>query len=239
MKGVRTLDVQIIELADDIAYAVHDLDDALALGLFNIDDLLYEYDKDTENPECYQQLSKIVAEARQYALTSNSYGIQEEYSKVFRCKLISLLTDIFIHDITLNVVSEKAAKTHGTQDSVMELALNKYDVLCHSLKDRIFSGVIRTPEVTLYELKGEAIIKSLFYLFAIDKRNDNCRLLPMEYRPKEAVKGDSNDVERYETERRKNSIDYIAGMMDQFAIKEYEKYFSINFESISLKEIQK
>ena len=27
-------------------------------------------------------------------------------------------------------------------------------------------------------------------------------------------------------------------MIDQFAIKEYEKYFSINFESISLKEIQ-
>ena len=34
------------------------------------------------------------------------------------------------------------------------------------------------------------------------------------------------------------NIYYIAGMMDQFAIKEYEKYFSMNFESISLKEIQ-
>lgn len=46
LESVRTLDVQIIELADDIAYAVHDLEDALSLGLFTIDDILYEYSKE-------------------------------------------------------------------------------------------------------------------------------------------------------------------------------------------------
>lgn len=42
LANVRTLDVQIIELADDIAYAVHDLEDALSQGYFTIDELLYE-----------------------------------------------------------------------------------------------------------------------------------------------------------------------------------------------------
>lgn len=236
LEKVRTLDVQIIELADDIAYAVHDLDDALALNLFNIDDLLYEYYKDNE--KCYRQLNDIVEEAKKYALKSNSYGIQEEYAKVFRCKLVSLLTDKFIHDITLKEVSHKDAKTHGTENGVLELSLNEFDELCHSLKDKIFAGVMRSPKVTLYELKGEAIIKSLFYLFAIDQRNSNCRLLPMEYRPKEANKKSAEDGLRYNKERIKNSIDYISGMMDTYAIKEYEKYFSVDFDSISLKNIQ-
>ena len=39
--NTRTLDVQIIELADDIAYAVHDLEDGLAQGVFNIDELIF------------------------------------------------------------------------------------------------------------------------------------------------------------------------------------------------------
>ena len=31
-----------------------------------------------------------------------------------------------------------------------------------------------------------------------------------------------------------NSIDYIAGMMDNFAISEYERLFSIDFDNIDL-----
>lgn len=239
LANCRTLDVQIIELADDIAYAVHDLDDALSLNLFNIDDLLYEYAKDPKYPHCYKQLKIFVEGARQYAFNSNTYGIQEEYDKVFRCKLVSLLTDNFIHDITIKSVKDKDAHTHGTPNHVQELQLDQLDDLCHTLKDKIFAGVMRSPEVTLYELKGEAIIKSLFFLFAIDSRNENCRLLPMEYRPKEVEKDNQEDKIRYNRERILNSIDYIAGMMDTYAIKEYEKYFSTNFDSISLKEIEK
>ena len=38
----RTLDVQIIEIADDIAYAVHDLEDGLSQGMFTLDELCHE-----------------------------------------------------------------------------------------------------------------------------------------------------------------------------------------------------
>ncbi|GGB57976.1 hypothetical protein GCM10011409_39340 [Lentibacillus populi] len=36
----RTVDVQIVDLADEIAYAAHDLEDALSLKLFNIDEYM-------------------------------------------------------------------------------------------------------------------------------------------------------------------------------------------------------
>lgn len=237
LKNLRTLDVQIIELADDIAYAVHDLEDALSLDLFTIDDILFEYSKN--NNEDYRLFLDIVDEAKQYALESNSYETQEEYSKVFRCKLTSLLTDKFVNDITLSKVSEEDANKNGVSQENLELSLDKYKSLCHSLKSTIFNGVMRSPEVAFYELKGEAIIKALFYLFAMDERNANCILLPMEYRPKTATKGNNEDELRYKKERILNSIDYIAGMMDTFAIQEFERYFAIPFESISLEEVKR
>src|SRR5699024_2323654 len=45
----RTVDVQIVDLADEIAYAAHDLEDALSLKLFNIDEFIFEFKKDEHN----------------------------------------------------------------------------------------------------------------------------------------------------------------------------------------------
>lgn len=136
------------------------------------------------------------------------------------------------------MVSDKEATKNGVDPGVFELSLNKYDKLCHSLKHTIFNGVMRSSDVSVYELRGEVIIKSLFYLYAIDERNSKCQLLPMEYRPKPALEKDDEDKLRYQRERIQNSIDYIAGMMDTYAIKEYQEFFSVSFNSISLDQVK-
>ena len=88
---IRTLDVQIIDLADEIAYAVHDLEDALALRYFTIDELLYEIKKEDE--DSYQLLNDIVVDVKKYANKASSYHTIQEYSQVFRKKLTSCLTN--------------------------------------------------------------------------------------------------------------------------------------------------
>ena len=40
---IRTLDVQIVDLADEIAYAAHDLEDGLRVKAFIIDEILHDY----------------------------------------------------------------------------------------------------------------------------------------------------------------------------------------------------
>ena len=40
--GEHTLDVQIIEIADNVAYAVHDLEDGLSQRMFTIDEIIHE-----------------------------------------------------------------------------------------------------------------------------------------------------------------------------------------------------
>ena len=46
---LRTLDVQIVDLADEIAYAAHDLEDGLRLGSFTLDDIYHDFCKNDKD----------------------------------------------------------------------------------------------------------------------------------------------------------------------------------------------
>ena len=225
----RSLDVQIIELADDIAYAVHDLEDALANRFFNIDELIYELNQKKENnndftqdeiSESFDLFDDVIKEAKRRADASNSFSTIQEYSQVFRKKLVSSLTNYFVNDITMKEVSEKDADEHGT-DRNLELCLGKLKPLCSILKKAIFDCVTRDEDITLYEKRGEIVIKSLFKVLTDKSININGKLLPPDYRnpnnPDDNIQG---------------SIDYIAGMMDTFAIQKYEELFNKRFNEI-------
>lgn len=216
----RTIDVQIIEIADDIAYAVHDLEDALSLGRFNIDELLYEI---RDYPTAHAQFESIVNSARKYAYDSKIYGTIQEYSQVFRKRLTSVLTNAFINDVTLKEVDdEKVAKERGIMLGQEELSLNEYDELVTALRKRIFKCITRNPELILYEKRGAVVINRLYELYSDSKRNKEGKLLPPDFRP-------SNERSLSQC-----AIDYIAGMMDTFAIKTYEELFNEKFNDIEV-----
>lgn len=219
----RTLDVQIIELADDIAYSVHDLEDALAFRYFSIDELLYMIK--IEDAESYNKLYKLVMQARAYAFGTESFKTIQEYSQVFRKRLTSRLTELFINDVTLSEVDNATADEHGTDHGVMELQLNEFKTLCKLLSKIIFKCVTRDSNVSLYEKKGEIVLKSLYQIFSDPDINERGKLLPPDYRPRPA--------DNYTQEM--GSIDYLAGMMDTYAISQYEELCGSSFSKISLK----
>ena len=240
LQGVRTLDVQIIEIADDIAYAVHDLEDGLALRKFNVDEMLYllkaeenkekEGEKEGEKEAPSEQFEKIVKEAKEYAEKKNNTNIQE-YSKIFRTKLTSLLVDKFVHDITLEKVSDDEAKKRGIEKGKKELSLKEYKNLLKALKSNIFTCATRDTSIQEYEIKGELIIKTLFNIYSNPKSNPNAMLLPPDYRP-------DKDEPNFEKMLKENSINYIAGMMDTFAISKFEDYTGIAIDKINLDSIE-
>lgn len=221
LQNRRTLDVQIIELADDIAYSVHDLEDGLAFRYFSIDELLYAIKKDDE--QSYNKLKEIVDNAKKYALDSSSYGTIQEYSQVFRKRLVSDLTYKFVNDIVLNEVSEEDSRIHGTDSGQMELQLNEYKYLCKYLKETIYKCSTRDTNIAMYEAKGEVILKSLYSVLSDEKINKNGYLLPPDYRSK---KGYS---------LQQGCIDYLAGMMDNFAIGMYEQFWGTSYENVVIK----
>lgn len=210
LQNTRTLDVQIIELADDIAYSVHDLEDGLAFHYFSIDELLYEIRlADTES---YELFIPFVEKSRKYALKSCSYHTLQEYSQVFRKSLTSTLTHKFINDVTLSCISDKnVTQKNGVYANAFELQLNIYRKLCKLLADTIFTCVSRFSNVAQYEANGEIILKGLYNIFTDESLNKKGQLLPPDYRPH----GDYTiDI---------GSIDYLAGMMDTFANSQYEE----------------
>ena len=233
LQGVKTLDVQIIEIADDIAYAVHDLEDGLALRKFNVDEILYllkAEENRAEDPPS-KQFEKIIKEAKKYAENSNT-NIQE-YSKIFRTRLTSLLVDTFVHDITLVKVSDDEVKKRGIniEEGKFELSLNKYKNLLKALKSNIFTCATRDTSIQEYEIKGELIIKTLFNIYSNPKSNPNAMLLPPDYRP-------DKDEPNFEKMLKENSINYIAGMMDTFAISKFEDYTGIAIDKVNLDSIE-
>lgn len=234
----RTLDVQIIELADDIAYAVHDLEDGLMLRNFTMDEILYGLKK--KSPEDFDLFSNFVKEATDVSSSEDVNNVQE-HSKIFRISMTSQLTYAFINDITISKVERKEADTHGTSSDVMELSLKKYKSLLSNLKDVVFDCTTRRNEVRLYELRGEIVLKNLYYIYTNLNTNEDGMLMPPYFRPnkrlKDINKDNEKELENYRRELSQHAIDYIAGMMDTFAVEEFERLTHKKFDEIDLEDL--
>lgn len=101
LQGARTLDVQIIELADDIAYAVHDLEDGLQLRKFSIDEITHYLRN--KHQEASKKFDTFINRAIEYANEQENDNVQK-YSKLIRMSLTSQLTNTFVNDVTINEI---------------------------------------------------------------------------------------------------------------------------------------
>lgn len=257
LQNKRTLDVQIIELADDIAYAVHDLEDGLALRNFSIEEILFmlkqAIDKKIEGlrssdgfndparmhqitdeisnlDEAYKVFESMVEEAQKDAAEEKS-NIQNHF-KVFRTRLTSILTNHLVHYITLGKVNGKEAKEHGTAEGELELMFSEpYKSLISVFNKAVFQSTTRDTDLYLYEMRGEVVLKSLFAIYTDPIANKDCKLMPPEYRLDD-ISG-MNEQQKVKA-RVRNVMDYLAGMMDTFAISEFERLFYKGFDEIDI-----
>lgn len=202
---VKTIDMQIMDLADEIAYAAHDLEDCLSQNLFNIDDLLYEFKISDEFSEAYSELQEIIEHCRLFAEQGRKFNSSEEYTFLFQKELTSKIVNTLIRDVAYVSHEDK-------------LGFKKHGLLSNGLKKIVFNIVSRKPYVQLYEQRGEKVLKGLYEVYMDEDLNKGLRLLPAEYRLY------SDDPKK----KRRNIIDFISGMMDQFAFKEYSKYYGKN-----------
>lgn len=208
----RTIDVQIIDLADEIAYAAHDLEDALSLKLFTIDELLHEFYLYTKENKQLKVLQDIIDKASNVAKKGCTFNSSEEYSFLFRKELTSIIVNKLVNDIDLVDVTAEFIEKTGTRHK-KELGFKSLDFLAKGLKEITFKCINRSNVIHIYEKRGEKILKGLYEVYINEKYNSNFNLLPVEYRPREGM------------DKRRLVIDYISGMMDLFSISMYEKFY--------------
>lgn len=198
----KPFDTSIMELADDIAYGVHDLEDALALGLVDrdvwISDVADVIAKLDDNP-----IKKALEEYNNLLFSSSAKDRKHAISRlvgyfVVNIKLVEL--DEFEHPmLRMQVVMDPEA----------------YDILL-LIKSFVMQHVILRPELQMLQYKGQQVMVKLFDIFAANPS----RLLPSEV------------LAEYERDGYRAIADYLANLTDVSAGKLYHKLLSPTSGSI-------
>lgn len=199
----KSFDCSVMELADDIAYSVHDLEDAIVMGTVNYS----QWIKDVVTPIKSLNPTELNLDIDQLTLFLFS---DEAY---LRKDAIGELVNSFVTAIKIKHIE-------GFDEPLLayNATLNKeYSHLLEILKGFVFKRVIRKPEFQAMEYKGQQIVMELFEAFA----SDPYRLLP------------ENTKERWRVAQHKKEdvkmriiCDYISGMTDEFASRLYHSLFT-------------
>lgn len=199
-KGIsvtKSIDAEIMDLADEIAYAAHDLEDALSFGMISLGEIVHEFSISDKFKDAYPTMAQISKDAQNVAMKASRSGTSEEYAIVLKKELTSMIVNILCTDI-------------GLVDGC--LGYKQHAKLAEGLKKLLFKAILRKKDIQLYERRGEQIIRGLFEVYSDEKYNKDNILLPPELRS-------INDC------KTRLVTDYISGMMDSYAAQEYEKYF--------------
>ncbi|MEW6170086.1 MAG: deoxyguanosinetriphosphate triphosphohydrolase [Candidatus Omnitrophota bacterium] len=191
-----SLETQVVDAADEIAYDNHDLDDGLRSGLIEIGGL--------KKIELWLDLEK--------KLTSTYPKISKEMLKY---QIIKSLINFLVTDIIAE--SEKSLKKFKITSS-QQVRLTKEKIVIFSkevqnkrkpLREFLFNSLYNHYRVIRMSEKAKRFIKDLFGFYLTKPE-----ALPLSIQA------------RVKNESIKRAVcDYIAGMTDRFALNEYKKLF--------------
>ncbi len=200
----KSFDTSIMEFADDIAYGVHDLEDALALRLVTYKQWI---------EEVANKIKELPASEIKERLEFYNEKLFAESNKE-RKHAISKLVNYLISNI---VIEEKTGFDSPLLRYQARIS-SPADKILGLFKDFVMKYVIKSPEIQALEFKGQQMVLRLFDVLLENPQ----RLLPKTTK-------DKFD----ESENKKRIIcDYVAGMSDNYAAKLYNKLFSPDVGSI-------
>ncbi|ELQ6123085.1 dNTP triphosphohydrolase [Cronobacter dublinensis] len=204
--GEKTIDAQIMDLSDEIAYAAHDLEDALSRSMVNIEDIEYEFQISKYN-SALADFRDIVKQSKETASQAKRLNSSEEFAIIFRKELTANIVNCLINDIA--VVKK--------DNDYKQLGFGTKEYLSLGLKKLLFKVIMRKRNIKTYEHRGDKIIEDLYNFYTKGRNIDF--ISPQLYRTLPAV-----GTSCYEHLRNRAVIDYISGMMDTFAIREWETH---------------
>lgn len=207
----KSLDCSIMDVADDIAYGVHDMEDAIALRLVTPE----RFRRTVTRADCgpfLEMLAKKYPEESGDAYDAMIDGLFGETGK--RKRYISRIVHYFLTAVRFDEFagfSEPLLRYRVTLEHGARAFLD-------ALKAFIMDEVIRSASVQQLEFKGQGMVVAVFEAF----QSDPGRLLPPDVRERfEACDGELRVI-----------CDFVAGMTDEHLLKTYERLFAPRMGSI-------
>ncbi|MBI1892267.1 MAG: deoxyguanosinetriphosphate triphosphohydrolase [Burkholderiales bacterium] len=198
-KKQPTLEAQLANLADEIAYNNHDIDDGLRSGLLII-----------------EQLDEVDFFAR------HRREVETAYSGIAGRRMINETVRRMINALIVDLMQSSEAKIHEAQPHSVEDVRNASPLITFSdamraeailLKRFLRENLYQHYQVNRMTSKARRIIRELFEAFMNEPN-----LLAPDYQV------DSGD----EGLQARKVADYIAGMTDRYAIREHKRIFLID-----------
>lgn len=190
----RSLESQVADIADEIAYVNHDLDDGLCAGLLD-----------------YEGLQELALWREAFAATpekAHRAGGTVERSQVVIALINHLVSDVVAETArrlgAVSLPDLAAVRRHGDPLVGFSERVEREKLL---LKRFLFEHFYNHPRVLATTRKAERVMSDLFQVYREDPS-----LLPVAVR------------KRFDSESEVRVIaDYIAGMTDRYAIEEHRK----------------
>jgi dGTPase len=191
-----TLEAQVVEVADAIAYDSHDLDDGILMGILGADEL--------EDLAIFQQA------ASDFAGTLADLSLSQRTRRIAK-----LLIDLMVSDAV--ETSERAVRDSGVAsvedvraagDRLIRFS-EPLEPKMHELETLLFDRVYRHYRVTRMMTKAKRFIRQIFEAYL-----SNQNQLPPKYQAQAEREGPHAAIS-----------DYIAGMTDRYAQDEYRRLY--------------
>jgi dGTPase len=198
-KTQPSLEAQLTNLADEIAYNNHDIDDGLRSGLLTM--------KQMEEVDLFARLHRQVVQ--QYP---GLPGRRELYETI-RLMITAMTADLVEESCRLieDAAPQSIDDVRAAPPLIRFSAAMRAETT--ALKRFLYANLYRHFKVNRMRVKASRVIRELFDAFMTDPV-----LLPFDY---QVAGGDTHKQAR-------KIADYIAGMTDRYAIREHKRIFSLD-----------
>lgn len=191
-----TMEAQLIDLADEIAYNNHDIDDGLKAGYLNLPEL--------EEVELWQDASSLVKD--------KFSGLDEErYISQTISHLIGILIDDLVSTTRQRIEDGRILSLDDVRNAGNCCVAFSEET---GLKNKGLKGFLWKKLYTHYKVERMRVKSTRFIRLLFESYAENPSLLPHNYQAKFGTDGQMCVI-----------CDYIAGMTDRYAMNEYKRLF--------------
>jgi len=201
----KALDTSIMELADDISYGLHDMEDAISLKVITLS-FWNEYFEEGQRYKKFEACGLDFNERSKALFSSQAF----ERKRAIGDMIHSMITHIHLEHIPLSQKDNFIFDFNAVMEAPFKALLEEFKAL-------VYNHVIKSENVQLLELKGQKMLVDVFEVLATD---------PKRFLPERTFEGVAED------QKLRTICDYVAGMTDQYLVRLYEKIFTPNKGSL-------